>query len=171
MEETLYMTKEVMEYAKSPFGKLMKGDYGRRLRRMMREDSPEKLICVGDFTSDRVQQYGVMPDIIVVDGKTKREHYKHVKFNASRVYDIKNEAGTLSPEARRAMAEALKHKDSARINVEGEEDLITLLAVKEAPLGSAVMYGQPNEGVVFVKVTQEKKDQVDSILEKMRKVK
>ena len=39
-----------------------------------------------------------------------------------------------------------------KIVVEGEEDLATLPAILYAPPGSVVVYGQPDEGSVLVKV-------------------
>jgi len=36
-----------------------------------------------------------------------------------------------------------------------------------APLGSAVVYGQPNEGSVLVRVTAEKKLHIDNLMKRM----
>ncbi|MDI6805914.1 MAG: DUF359 domain-containing protein, partial [Candidatus Bathyarchaeia archaeon] len=51
--------------------------------------------------------------------------------------------------------------------VDGEEDLLTLIAVLYAPQNSFVVYGQPYEGIVVVKVTPEKKAEVSEILKTM----
>jgi uncharacterized protein (UPF0218 family) len=51
--------------------------------------------------------------------------------------------------------------------VEGEEDLLTIVAVLYAPDGSFVVYGQPNEGIVVVKATPEKKDEANKLLNEM----
>ncbi len=51
--------------------------------------------------------------------------------------------------------------------VDGEEDLATLPAILYAPLGSAVVYGQPNEGSVLVMVTPEKKKQIENLMKQM----
>jgi uncharacterized protein (UPF0218 family) len=52
--------------------------------------------------------------------------------------------------------------------VEGEEDLLTLIAIMEAPNNSIIVYGQPYEGIVAVKVTQEKKTEISEILKAMK---
>ena len=41
--------------------------------------------------------------------------------------------------------------------VDGEEDLLALVAVLYAPQNSFVVYGQPHCGIVFVKVTSRRK--------------
>jgi len=54
--------------------------------------------------------------------------------------------------------------------VDGEEDLLTLVAVLHAPENSFIVYGQPREGVVIVKATREKKAEVAEILKAMESV-
>jgi uncharacterized protein (UPF0218 family) len=52
--------------------------------------------------------------------------------------------------------------------VDGEEDLLTLIAVLNAPEKSLVVYGQPYEGIVVVKVTAKKKAEAMEILKAMK---
>jgi uncharacterized protein (UPF0218 family) len=54
-----------------------------------------------------------------------------------------------------------------RIFVKGEEDLAALPAIAMAPLSSVVIYGLPDEGAVVVKVTQDKKKEIQSLINKM----
>ena len=54
-----------------------------------------------------------------------------------------------------------------KIVVDGEEDLATLPAILYAPLGSVVIYGQPNEGSVLVNVTSEMKLKIDKFMKQM----
>jgi uncharacterized protein (UPF0218 family) len=59
---------------------------------------------------------------------------------------------------------------NVRIFVKGEEDLAALPAMMMAPVGSVIMYGQPDKGVILVRVTESKKAEIkdlfDIILEK-----
>ncbi|HOP09469.1 MAG TPA: DUF359 domain-containing protein, partial [Candidatus Methanofastidiosa archaeon] len=57
--------------------------------------------------------------------------------------------------------------DNRKIFIDGEEDLATLPAIFFAPEGAIVVYGQPDEGIVIVNVTDEKKKEVYSILSRM----
>ena len=54
-----------------------------------------------------------------------------------------------------------------QVLVEGEEDLLTLVAVLEAPEGSLVVYGQPHDGVVAVKADKKTKERVQQVVEAM----
>ena len=40
---------------------------------------------------------------------------------------------------------------------------------KRQPEGSIILYGQPNEGVVAVRATKEKKKEIQSIIDEMEK--
>ena len=46
------------------------------------------------------------------------------------------------------------------VEVKGEEDLLGFPAVLFMPLGSLVLYGQPQEGVVMIKVTEAAKNKL-----------
>jgi hypothetical protein len=56
-----------------------------------------------------------------------------------------------------------------RIIVNGEEDLAVIPAVIEAPLGTAIVYGQPSEGMVIIVTTREKKEKAKRLLREILK--
>ena len=67
------------------------------------------------------------------------------------------------------------NKDSLPLSVlviKGEEDLLVLPAILEAPIGSFVLYGQPpmindgSSGIVLIKVTEDIKTHVNTLLTK-----
>ncbi|MFC6726763.1 DUF359 domain-containing protein, partial [Halobium palmae] len=47
------------------------------------------------------------------------------------------------------------------------EDLATLPAIVAAPLGASVVYGQPDQGMVHVPVTEETKAEARDLLARM----
>jgi uncharacterized protein (UPF0218 family) len=81
---------------------------------------------------------------------------------------VKNPRGTISEEAFTIIQEALKETARVKIVVDGEEDLLTLVAVLAAPENSFVVYGQPHEGIVVVKASPEKKAEVAVLLKAMK---
>lgn len=85
-----------------------------------------------------------------------------------RVFRTHNEAGMINLLAWNAIAEAIEKGDSA-VLVDGEEDLLTLVAVIAAPQGSLVVYGQPGEGIVLVRVTEGKKGEIEALIDGMRR--
>ncbi|MEM3646689.1 MAG: GTP-dependent dephospho-CoA kinase family protein [Thermofilum sp.] len=123
------------------------------------------LISVGDIVSKRLLDMGFNPAVCVVDGKTMRTCFQDVKRfqQGRRVLRLVNPPGTISDESWSVFKEALDSQPST-ILVEGEEDLLTLVAVKTAPNGSLVMYGQPEQGVVAVNANESSKKIVSDIL-------
>jgi len=51
--------------------------------------------------------------------------------------------------------------------VNGEEDLLVIPVCIYAPDNSVVMYGQPNEGLVIVKITPEIRNKTQTLLKSM----
>jgi len=107
---------------------------------------------VGDVSVATLLGMGVIPDIGIVDGMTKR-----VKLDESEIIDSSvftnilsatNPAGHITPSLIDAVEDALSNDESTIINVEGEEDLAPIIIHCLAPIGTAVIYGQPKVGVV-----------------------
>ena len=61
----------------------------------------------------------------------------------------------------------LKSNVPVQIVVTGEEDLLVLPVCVHAPQNAIVLYGQPNEGLVIVKVTQEIRNKTQQLLNLM----
>ena len=68
------------------------------------------------------------------------------------------------------LKEALRQKQRVKIVVDGEEDLLALVALLHAPLNALVVYGQPYEGIVAVKVTKRKRQEARRIMEAMQPI-
>lgn len=141
-----------------------------KLKQLIKEEKPSKIISVGDVVSKNMTEHNIPTYTIIVDNKVMRETIKPIKVKAEKTLHIKNTAGTLTPETWTTMQEALKQTQPTRILVDGEEDLLTLVAVQEAPENTLVVYGQPNQGVVAVKVTMKMKQKVQSIINAMQPV-
>jgi len=152
---------------KKPFGYLCKKDKcSERLNKF------DKIISVGDITTYSVLLYGIVPNICITDDITMREKVPEAvrnKINAEKyeVLKVSNPAGSITAELINAIIdsmEALKSSKRIRIIVNGEEDLAVIPAVISAPEGTAIIYGQPGEGMVLVEVTEEKKTRAKYLL-------
>lgn len=158
---------------KKPYGLLYKGD-GPEVVALFRDEleSAPFIIAVGDVTTANLIEAGVFPDLCLVDRLTKRSP---VSQNVSEktqhdVYDdifIKNPAGFITEELIDAMEKGIATGRRIRINVDGEEDLATIPAIALCGIGTAVLYGQPDEGLVLVKVTDEKKAEMTALLKEI----
>jgi uncharacterized protein (UPF0218 family) len=66
----------------------------------------------------------------------------------------------------RALRRALSTDNPTTILVDGEEDLVALPAIVAAPEGASVVYGQPDEGMVHVQVTDDHRTDMRDLLER-----
>lgn len=125
-----------------------------------------EVISVGDAVTNSLLAHNTRPKLAVIDLHVQRhklyENVADIGFKDVKVLkNLKNPAGTVSYEAFKIVSELVHLKLGPNVlQVEGEEDLLALLAILSAPLQSIVVYGQPHEGIVVVVATQEKKREV-----------
>jgi len=172
MAAQLYLTPELRETLKQPLGTLIRGsfiDTMKRLKKMAEQENPTSIISVGDTVSKNLAENGFFPKLYIIDNKCMRKSAKPSKLPADRTVYITNPPGTITEEAEKAIEAALKQSEHVKIVVNGEEDLLALVAIAHASENSYVIYGQPHEGIVVVKVTSDKKTEIKSILESMEK--
>lgn len=141
----------------------------RKLKEVLEKEKPPRLILVGDSVSRNAFQNGIKPDVIVIDHREKRERASEFEYPAENVFRAENAASTINAKAWGVVEEAVGRGDSI-ITVEGEEDLLTLVAILSSPEQSIVAYGQPDEGIVLVRVSAEKKKEISDIVEQMDKM-
>lgn len=168
----LVLTPPLRLLLKEPLGILFKernGEVLEKVSSIIKAENPVKLITVGDVTSERLYRAGLTPNIMIVDGKVLRRRIEPLRIETDRVYEVENPAGTISDEAIEAIEKAMEIQGTVKIMVDGEEDLLTLIAIDKSPLNSIVLYGQPGEGIVLVRVDEEKKNFVKEILGSMIK--
>jgi len=167
----LVLSEQQRLWLKEPLGFLIRGSpatSSRALKELLSVESPPRLILVGDAVSRYSIQIGIKPDVIIIDMKEKRREATKFKHGADHVFTATNAPGTIELETWATIDEATK-KGSSIVVVDGEEDLLTLVAIMVAPLGSMVVYGQPDEGIVLVRVSFAKKKQIDEIIRAMQK--
>jgi uncharacterized protein (UPF0218 family) len=170
-DRTLILTPAQRQELKNPLGHLIKGtpeQTMKKLKQLIQQQNPPKIIAVGDMVSRNMIEHHVPVNIIVVDNKIVREEIKPLEVAAQTILQVKNKAGTLSPEAWNATEKALKQEHLTKVLVDGEEDLFTLVAVALAPKNSFVVYGQPDEGLVAVPVNRETRRKAQVIIDAMQ---
>jgi len=164
------LTPKLREELKAPLGLLIQGSFDettKTLKELIEKEKPSKIISVGDAVSNSMMKHGVSPQVLIVDNKVMRKPIGPIAVDADQTLQVKNPAGTLAEEAWAVIREALKGKHRTRVLVDGEEDLLTLVAVLCAPENSMVVYGQPHEGIVVVKVTEKTRKMMRRIVDSM----
>ncbi len=160
MMKDLRVPAELRGLFKKPWGKLYKGKGLGPALKIKSEIAGENVIVVGDVTLRNITEVGIKPRLAIVDLKTKREN--EVEFSGNAVV-VNNPPGTISKELWEAIHENID-KEGVTILVRGEEDLAVLPCILEADWNTIILYGQPNEGIVLVRVNEDKKMRAGIVL-------
>lgn len=164
----LVIPRELRSLFKKPFGDLYTGEGLEAARKVKKElgvgkgEAREKLIIVGDVTLKNMLALGVKPDLAILDYKTERNK-EEIQELEGEVIKVRNPPGTISGELWNSIHEGIE-KPGSVILVEGEEDLAVLPCILEADWDTVILYGQPGEGIVLIRVDEEKKLEAGMIL-------
>lgn len=160
------MPEAMREELRRPLGRVMSGAEAFAAVRGARN-----VVTIGDACTLDLATRGRVPDVAVVDFKTKREPDEvaraKLRAMAAKVVTVTNPAATLARGVWEALSEAFKSNDRVRVEVLGEEDLTALAAISLAPEGTAILYGMPDEGVVVVWADAAAKAAVRDVLARM----
>lgn len=167
----LVLTEALRPSLKIPLGRLLPGERReiyQEIAQLISVKKPPRVIFVGDAVSRNAVKTGVRRDVMIIDNKEKRAQAESLDAFPKRTFRVRNKPGTIGFDAWAAIDDAIESGD-ALVIVDGEEDLLTLVAMATAPLGSLVIYGQPNEGLVLIEVDSEAREKACFFLEKMVK--
>lgn len=165
------VTPELRTKFKEPFGTLIKGEPNEtvpKLKDLFMEEKPSRLISVGDVVSHNLHENNLHPQLTIIDNKYLRKQSAQQEPLVEETVFVDNPQGTITQEAINAVKGALDKNEHTHIVVNGEEDLLVLIAVLYAPDNAFVVYGQPYSGIVVVRVTLEKKAQAREFLNVMK---
>ncbi len=119
----------------------------------------EYIITVGDICTIKINEQVRMPDLSIIDFKTKRDSPLSAEQRSimdqigEKIVNVNNNAGTISDELWNAIKVAISDNVKTRIVVEGEE--------------AKVIYGMPDRGMVVVDVNQQSKKRANDFLKRM----
>lgn len=156
---------------KRPLGTLIRGSYAETMSKfgeIVKKEKKFDVISVGDTVSRNLVNNQLFPRLAIIDNKRMRRNVRTPSLAAEKILHVKNPQGTITEDAIVAIKEALNDSRRIKIVVEGEEDLLALVAIANAPENSFILYGQPYEGIVIVRPTQDKKAEIHNILKAMR---
>lgn len=167
LSQKLTLPETIRQILKRPLGTLIKGE-----EFTLREMRPEKTITVGDVVTKTCNELSFGQKISVIDFYVGREKkFSNITelgfLGNEEIISVTNPAGGLTPEVFKTARDIIaqeKNNSQYIVKIEGEEDLAVLPFLLAAPLGFTILYGQPNEGVVQVKVSEEKKNMGYSIV-------
>jgi cytidyltransferase-like protein len=121
-----------------------------------------KTVVVGDATAQIFNEKKIGQFLSIVDFLIHREkkfqQLSELGFDGGNTQRVTNPHGIVTPELFQAVQLAFNTKNKTVILIDGEDDLAVLPVLLIAPLGFTIFYGQPNEGLVQVLVTEENKE-------------
>jgi len=165
------LTSELRMKLKSPIGTLIRGNFSETMQKfkdIVTNEKPNIRISVVNTVLKNLVKNKVPLKISIIDNKCMRKKAHPTYFPVEKTIYVKNPQGSITEDAILAIQDAMKINGHVKIVVDGEEDLLALIAIFYAPENSLVVYGQPYEGIVVVKVTSEKKTEVAEILNAMK---
>ena len=155
------------ELFKNPLGELLPEDIADKehISKYLEDDS--YVITVGDRTTEKLVNFGIIPSLQIIDGIEKRKKREFIHSDVTNYFEVDNPPAEITVPAVEIIKKAFSMRPPTRIMVTGEEDLLVLPVCIHAPDGAVVMYGQPNEGLVIVKVTPEIRNKTQKLLDLM----
>lgn len=170
--QSYHITAEIRAELAQPLGTLIPDSEVSResLRRYL--DRATLVVSVGDRTTERVAELGFTPQLEIIDLKEQRipKSIPTLSRSKRKIVNAINQPGSITVMALRKIRNILEHiEDSGRmfrLVVDGEEDLLVLPIAAFFPKGTAVLYGQPNVGMVVVS-TNKSREKARKILSRI----
>ena len=155
------------EQLKIPLGMLLPESQADKsnIQKYLSEDS--YVITVGDRTTEKMIEFDLIPSLQITDSQEKRAKREPPKLADATELVVDNPAAEITPQSIEIIKKAFAMTPPVRLSVNGEEDLLVLPVCIHAPENSIVMYGQPNEGLVIVKITPEIRNKTQRLLDLM----
>lgn len=131
----------------------------------------DKTITIGDVTTKIFNEKSSDQLLSIIDFAVKREkkfdQLSQLGFDERiKTQTVENPAGEIRWELFESIKNSLFDHERNVILINGEEDLAVLPAVLAGPLGFTIYYGQPDQGLVEVIVTEEKKKEAKDLADK-----
>ena len=164
----MQLPDDLRDQLKNPLGNLVSDNDPNKENIIKKISAESVIITVGDRTTENMLQLGLKPQIQIIDGLEKRnQRIVPADDTINTKLSCKNPPGEITEESIQVIQKAFSSEPPVRITVDGEEDLLVIPVCIHAPENSIVMYGQPNEGLVIIRVTPEIKAKVQKILDSM----
>ncbi len=153
---------------KKPLGILLKTDQDNKESILNYVAADSFIITVGDATTEKMLNFNLVPSVQIIDNYEKRACRKPISDMLVNTYlYCNNPKGQITTQSINMITKSFISKTPVRIVVNGEEDLLTIPACIHAPSNSVVLYGQPNKGLVIVKVDRKIRNIAKFILNSM----
>lgn len=148
-EKNIRLNEKQRQYFAKPQGKIV--------------DAPHKkpndfIAVVGDTSLEKFINNDWPYNLGIYDKKVQRRQYHSFVIEQIKKFNrCVNTAGLISSGLVSTLVKNLD-QEKTHIFVDGEEDLAAVALMLMLPLGSVIYYGQPNDGLVEMEVTEKRKE-------------
>ena len=161
------LSEKLRDQLKKPLGLLIPENYTTKENISKNIAKDAFVITVGDATTEKMIKFGFDVSLQIVDSLEKRNKRDLPEGKVKTILTCVNPAAEITAESISVIRQAFDITSPVRIIVKGEEDLLVLPVAVYAPNNSVILYGQPNEGLVIVQVTEEVRNKASSIMNSM----
>jgi pantetheine-phosphate adenylyltransferase len=170
-KKNLKLTGNLRQEFQKPFGELFKNiENSFKNRNYL-------VITVGDITTKNFNERSFCQNMSIIDFRVAREKkfsklselgFKEKEY----IYKVNNPAGYITSNIFKKLAEIIKSgmRSKVILQVDGEEDLAVLPLILLSPLNTAIYYGQPNQGVMRIIVSEVSKNKAYSLISKLKTI-
>jgi hypothetical protein len=162
------LPENLRDQLKTPLGILLTNNQVTKENVLKHVPLNSFIITVGDATTENMLQFDIIPSLQIIDSQEKRS--KRTPPSSAKVVSnisCNNPAGEITQQSIDVIKNSFTLKPPVRIMINGEEDLLVIPVCLYAPENSVVMYGQPNEGLVIVKIDENIRKKTQLILDSM----
>ncbi len=150
--------------------------FGKVLDNLPKDINSAQMVTIGDVTTQEFNEKNIGQILSIIDFQVQRQkrfnRLSELGFRGRlKALHVTNPAGNIEWQLFEKIKKAFIGKGRKVILVEGEEDLAVLPVIICAPLGFKIYYGQPDEGLVEIKVTEEIKEKVYQLISKFEQLK
>jgi GTP-dependent dephospho-CoA kinase len=163
----VHLPESLRANLKKPLGLLLKDSEITKDNVLKNIGQCAPLITVGDVTTEKLVKFGIIPSLQIVDSLEKRQKRNLPGGMVKTSLNCNNPPAEITDESIATINRAFHMDTPVRIIVNGEEDLLVLPVILFAPENSVVMYGQPNEGLVIVKISEEIRNKARAVMDSM----
>ncbi len=113
-------------------------------------------------------KFEIIPALQIIDSlekRSKRDAPDTLGINTN--LSCENPAGEITQQSIDEIKKAFKSPPPVRLTIIGEEDLLVIPVCIFAPKNAIVMYGQPDEGLVIIRINDEIRNKAQELLNSM----
>ncbi len=175
--DQLNLPESMRKELSKPLGLLLTEEPTKQLLKKIEEENPPLVVMIGDYCTQDAIDHEYIPDLAIIDGKNLRKPFQKVMIPNAKIIKAKNSPAVISKESwvliSKIISDILTNKASKLnlpiiLSISGEEDLLVIPVVLEAPEGAFIIYGQPHKGIVLINVTANVKFKFKKLIERMK---